>query len=131
MPPEDRGEDKSGEEGGPGPPWIVIFLGLFLLAVHVEATSSSLCLSLLLVVWEAHNDRLGWSGRKGLWYIETATAVALGNGGAAAMALQAAWSAIEIQDHTHRSVPVSNSVLAKRNYLLWTLKSAPVFCQKR
>ena len=61
---------------------------------------SFLCLSLLLVVWEAHYDRLGRSGRKGLGYIETATAVALGSGGAAAMALRAACSGIEIQDHT-------------------------------
>ena len=50
---------------------------------------------------EAHYDRLGRSGRKGLWYIETATAVALGSGGDAAMALRAACSGIEIQDHTH------------------------------
>ena len=54
---------------------------------------SFLCLSLLLVVWEAHYDRLGRSRRKGIKYIETATA--------AAMALRAACSGIEIQDHTH------------------------------
>ena len=66
----------------------------------MEATSSFLCLSLLLAVWEAHYDRLGRSGRKGIRYIETATAVALGSGGAAAMALRAACSGIEIQDHT-------------------------------
>ena len=50
---------------------------------------------------EAHYDRLGRSGRKGIRYIETATAVALGSGGAAAMALRAVCSGIEIQDHTH------------------------------
>ena len=33
-------------------------------------------------------------------YIETANAVALGSGGAATMALRAACSGIEIQDHT-------------------------------
>ena len=66
----------------------------------MEATSSFLCLSLLLVVWEAHYDRLGRSGRKGIRYIKTATAVALGSGGAAAMALRAACSGIEIQDST-------------------------------
>ena len=59
----------------------------------MRATSSFLCLSLLLVEWEAHYDRLGRSGPKGIWYIETATA--------AAMALRAACSGIEIQDHTH------------------------------
>ena len=46
----------------------------------------------IYVVWEAHHDRLGRSGRKGIRYIETATA--------AAMALRAACSGIEIQDHT-------------------------------
>ena len=40
----------------------------------------------IYVVWEAHHDRLGRSGRKGIGYIETATAIALGSGGAAAMA---------------------------------------------
>ena len=38
-------------------------------------------------MWEAHYDRSGRSGRKGIRYIETATAVALGSG--------------IIQDHTH------------------------------
>ena len=54
----------------------------------------SFVFSLLLVVWEGHYDRSGRSGRKGIRYIETATA--------AAMALRAACSGIEIQDHTHR-----------------------------
>ena len=54
-----------------------------------------------MVVWEAHYDRLGRSGRKGIRYIETATVAAIGSGGAAAMALRAACSGIEIQDHTH------------------------------
>ena len=68
-----------------------------------------LCLSLLLVVWEAHYDRLGRSGRKGCRCIETATAVAIGSGGAAAMALRAACSGIEIQDHTHHPVGVASN----------------------
>ena len=54
----------------------------------------------MLVGWEAHYDRSGRSGRKGYRYIETATAAALGSGGAAAMALRAACSGIELQDHT-------------------------------
>ena len=37
----------------------------------VEVSFSFLCFSLLLVVWEAHYDRLGRSGRKGYRYIET------------------------------------------------------------
>ena len=52
-------------------------------------------------MWEAHYDRSSRSGRQGYRYIETATAVALGSSGAAAMALRAACSGIEIQDHTH------------------------------
>ena len=57
--------------------------------------------SLLLVVWEAHYDRSGRSGRKGYRYIKTATAVALGSGGAAAMALRAACSGISnTRSHT-------------------------------
>ena len=53
-----------------------------------------LCFPLLLVVWETHYDRLDRSGCKEYRYIETATA--------AAMALRAACSGIEIQDHTHQ-----------------------------
>ena len=60
-----------------------------------------LCLSLLLALWEAHYDRLGRSGRKGIRYIGTATVAAIGSSGAAAMALSAACSGIEIQDYTH------------------------------
>ena len=53
--------------------------------------------SFLLVVWEAHYDRLGRSGRKGRWYIEKPTT--------AAMALRAACSGIENKrSHTH-SIP--------------------------
>ena len=39
-----------------------------------------------------HYDRLGGSGRKGIWYIETPNA--------AAMALRDACSGIQIRDHT-------------------------------
>ena len=67
----------------------------------VEASSSFFCLSLRLVGREVHYDRSGRSGFKGYRYIETVTAVTLGNGGAATMALRAACSGIEIQDHTH------------------------------
>ena len=58
----------------------------------------------------------GRSGCKGYRYIETATAVALGSGGAAAMALRAACSGIEIQDLTHTSsqqAPYSKTVATK------------------
>ena len=48
----------------------------FLSGGFEEVTSFFICPSLLLVVWEAHYDLLGRSGREGVRYIETATAVA-------------------------------------------------------
>ena len=77
----------------------------------MRATSSFFCLSLLLVVWEAHYDRSVRSGRKGHRHTETATAVALGSGGATSMALRAARSGIEIQDHTHTPYIIPLSLL--------------------
>ena len=62
--------------GGPRPALECTFPWSFPSGGYVEATSSFFCLSLLLAVWEAHYDRLDRSRRKGLWYIETATAVA-------------------------------------------------------
>ena len=44
-------------------------------------------------------------------YPETATVAAIGSGGAAAMALRAAWSGIEIQDHTHTRLLVVRIII--------------------
>ena len=58
----------------------------------------SFVLSLLLVVWEAHYDRSGWSGHKGRWYIEKPTT--------ATMALRAACSGIaNKRSHTPQDHP--------------------------
>ena len=64
---QEGGRERRG--GGPRPALECTFPWSFPSGGYVEATSSFLCLSLLLVVWEAHYDRLGLSGRKGLWGI--------------------------------------------------------------
>ena len=80
VPPEDRGDDSDGEEeGGQDRPRM---FPSFVFSFVVVPSS----FSFLLVVWEAHYDRLGRSGRKGRWYIEKPTT--------AAMALRAACSGI-------------------------------------
>ena len=66
MPPEDRGEDEEGEEGGQARPRMYLsFVSLLAVVRRSSPSFVFLCLSLLLVVWEAHYDRLGRSGRKG------------------------------------------------------------------
>ena len=86
VPPEDRGEEESGEEGGAGPPWNVLYLCFSFVIV-----SSSF--SFLLVAWVSHYDLLGRSGAKNMVY-RKAHHRCFGSGGAAAMALRAACSGI-------------------------------------
>ena len=58
-------------------------------------------LSFLTSGWEPDYGRQGRSGAMETVICKTATAVCFGSGGAAAMALRAACSGIEIQDCTH------------------------------
>ena len=62
--PREQGGGRERRGGGPRPALECIFPWFFPSGGYVEATSSFFCLSLLLVVWEAHYDRLGRSGRK-------------------------------------------------------------------
>ena len=57
-------------------------------------------LSFLTGGWGPDYDRQGRSGAMEQVICKTATADCLGSGGAAAMALRAAYSGIEIQDYT-------------------------------
>ena len=62
-----RGQGGGGERRGGGhrPALECTFSFVFFFWRFVEASSSFLCFSLLLVGWEAYYDRLGRSGRKG------------------------------------------------------------------